>query len=73
MTRERGTMNSPDAVVPEDWVDVGLKAAWPNHEQMIGSETAREQMRRGLEAVVPLAETRTTRSLLAARAKTEGR
>jgi len=64
-----------DAPVPEEWVDAGLRAAG------LGSRAdddrlavfRREQMRRALEAVVPLAELRVTRDLMEARRESEGR
>lgn len=72
---------SRDAIVPEEWVDAGLAAARGAAADIIfgeqSSRTAGDVQRAAtvaaLEAVVPLAEQRTTRSLLEARAKTEGR
>ena len=69
---------SRDAVVPEEWVDAALRAKYGQIPEQRPLEpgvwaTRRCNMRRVLEAVVPLAEQRATRSLLKAREETEGR
>jgi hypothetical protein len=71
---------SDDAIVPEEWVEAGMAAAWPVRDErgvQMWSDNERQEIRnhfeRALQAVVPLAEQRATRSLLAAREETEGR
>ena len=60
---------SRDAIVPEEWVDAACAVAFVPPV----SDSRRTDMRRALEAVVPLAEQRATRSLMKAREETEGR
>ena len=57
---------SRDAIVPEEWVEAALRAMAPEVVHPV-------RMRAALEAVVPLAEQRATRSLLEAREEAEGR
>ena len=66
---------SRDVIVPEEWVDAAVGAGWPVRATGYPEvqEERRQTMRRALEAVVPLAEQRATRSLLKAREETEGR
>lgn len=66
---------SRDAIVPEEWAEAAVDAGWAveAYEYPAVQEERRKVMRRALEAVVPLAEQRATRSLLKAREETEGR
>ena len=60
---------SADAPIPEEWVEAACAAAFAPPI----SDDRRADMRAALEVIVPLAELRTTRSLMAARIESEGR
>lgn len=63
---------SRDAIVPEEWVEAAYKAGWEEDVGILDSLN-RNRICKALEAVIPLAEQRATRSLLKAREEAEGR